>query len=354
MRIAVYISGHGFGHLAQMAPVLNRLYQKRPECQFLIRCALPESELRGRLDFDFELESEVVDLGVIQKSAVDEDREGSIDLMRGWTSMMPELIARDAAYLKNFAPDLVLSNISPLAFPAAKTLGVPAVGLATLDWHTIYSHWLDAGDPVIKSLKQAYEACDLLLTPPMAMDMQVFSKQQHIPLLVASPNDNAFAFKAGYAKRALVIFGGSRHPAYDISALADMPEWLFMIPDAPAGAPENVQSVGFSKALRPIDLMPHVDAVVCKPGYGVLAECWRTETPMAWVERPDFPEFPMLKVWLEKCFPSCGMSRSSFQMGDWLPALDGALASQRQFPALEEDGADVAARAILSLCQQRN
>lgn len=174
MNIAVYISGHGFGHLAQMAPVLNRIYQIRPECRFLIRCALPQTELRARLTFDFELDDESVDVGVIQKSAIEEDREGSIALMRHWTATMADRIERETTVLNRFKPAVVISNISPLAFPAARTLGVPGIGLATLDWFTIYSHWLNADDPVITVLKKAYEMCDLLLSPPMAMDMQLF------------------------------------------------------------------------------------------------------------------------------------------------------------------------------------
>ncbi|MDX8405223.1 MAG: hypothetical protein R8K50_03640, partial [Mariprofundus sp.] len=70
MRVLAYISGHGFGHLAQLTPVLNALYRLQPDCVFLIRCALPEAEIRARLDFDFQLEGTAVDVGVVQKSAI--------------------------------------------------------------------------------------------------------------------------------------------------------------------------------------------------------------------------------------------------------------------------------------------
>ena len=348
MRIAVYISGHGFGHLAQMAPLLNRIHQCQPQIDFLIRCALPESELRSRFDFDFQLDSLVVDLGVIQKSAIEEDRDGSIALMRAWTADLDRHIRRETELLRHFNPSLVLANISPLAFPAARALGVPSVGLATLDWFTIYAHWLAADDPVIRALKRAYEACELLLTPPMAMDMQVFPNRQEIALIAAHPNTINVSFKQAAKKRALVIFGGSNQPAFNLHALAEMSDWLFLIPDAPADAPDNVQSIRFDDDLKAVDLMAHVDAVVCKPGYGILAECWRTGRPMAWVERPDFPEYPMLKGWLDDVFPSHGMSRSDFQNSHWLPALEGAIASTRKFPELDEDGADMAADIVLS------
>ncbi|ATX79366.1 hypothetical protein Ga0123461_0946 [Mariprofundus aestuarium] len=351
MNIAVYISGHGFGHLAQTAPVLNRLYQSRPSCRFLIRCSLPEPELLARLDFNFELESEPVDLGVIQKSAIEEDREGSIAQMRAWTVGLDTRIDREVSLLNAFKPDLVLSDISPLAFPAARALAVPGIGLATLDWHTIYSHWLDANDPIIQALKRAYEVCDLLLSPPMAMDMQVFPNRQSIPLIAAYPGRVNFVARQGRKKCALVIFGGSNQPPYDLNALGEMSDWLFLIPGAPEHAPDNVHSISFSNSLKAVDLMPHVDAVVCKPGYGILAECWRTSRPMVWVERPDFPEYPMLKKWLDEVFPSQGMNRSDFQSGNWLAMLEGAVASTREFPDLGRDGAEVASEIIISMLE---
>ncbi|RLL51740.1 hypothetical protein D8Y20_08615 [Mariprofundus sp. EBB-1] len=351
MNIAVYISGHGFGHLAQMAPVLNRLHRIRPDISFLLRCALPEQEMRSRLHFPFEREASPVDVGVVQKNAVEEDRHASIKLMRAWIEQMDAQIDKEIALLRAFNPALILSDISPLAFPVAKALGIPGIGLATLDWHSIYSYWLDADDPIITTLASAYAQCDLLLTPPMAMHMPVFATQQQIPLIFTQANSVANPVATDTRKKALVLFGGCGNPPYHLHALQEMHEWLFLVPDMEqdpsTNLPGNVQPVRFASDLRPVDLMPHVDVVLCKPGYGILSECWTTETPIAWVERPDFPEFPMLKEWLDNAFPACGMSRADFQQGHWQVALDAARIHPTPFPEYE-DGAIKAADIILS------
>jgi len=349
MRLAAYISGHGFGHLAQIAPVLNAVHRLQPDCCFLIRCALPDAEIRARLQFDFELDRESVDVGVVQKSAIEEDREASIHQMRVWLADMDGRVQREIGRLRDFAPTLVLSDISPLAFPAARALSIPAIGLATLDWHTIYAHWLNADDPVLTTLAAAYSDCELLLTPPMAMTMPVFPIQQRISLIAASPDMSAFSRPKIKRKIALVIFGGSGQPPFDLQALVQLDGWQFLIPFAPPDAPANVSNICFEAGLRAVDVMPHVDAVVCKPGYGILAECWRTNTPIAWVERPDFPEFPMLKHWLEHSFPSAGMSRADFSAGRWNMALEASLASSRSFPDTGGDGAEAAALACCRL-----
>lgn len=348
MRIAAYISAHGFGHLAQIAPVLNRIYQLRADCQFLIRCALAEEEIEARLDFSFDLESTPVDVGVVQKSAIEEDRPASELRMERWTSEMDMHLEREIRLLRAFQPSLLLSNISPLAFPAARALSVPGIGIATLDWHTIYSCWLPENDPTLTRLTAAYRDCDLLLQPPMAMDMNIFPKRQQIPLIAPYASEISAPLLRRQNKKALVLFGGSGNPPYDLQALAALHEWQFLIPGAPADAPENVQSIHFNSDMRPVDIMPFVDVVVCKPGYGVMSECWRTGTPIAWVERPDFPEFPMLENWLKNVLPSCGMSKAVFKSGNWLEVLECARIHTGSFPKPAGDGAKAAADIILA------
>lgn len=47
------ISAHGYGHLAQAAPVLNRLADLIPDLRLTLRCGLPESKLRQRIRAPF-------------------------------------------------------------------------------------------------------------------------------------------------------------------------------------------------------------------------------------------------------------------------------------------------------------
>jgi len=348
IKLAVYISGHGFGHLAQVAPVLNALYRLNPGCHFLIRCPLPAAEIRARLDFDFQLDQESVDIGVVQKSAIEEDRGQSIAGIRYWLATMKSRIQREVVLLREYGATAVLSDISPLAFPAAQELSIPSIGLATLDWHTIYSAWLAADDPVLEVLSAAYRHCGLLLTPPMAMTMPLFPRQQQVPLIAATPEPLRFTPPEVDGSIALVIFGGSGKPAFDLEALSAIEGWHFLIPGAGGNLPGNVRDICFGPGLRAVDVMPHVDTVVCKPGYGILSECWRTKTAITWVERPDFPEFPMLKMWLDERFPSAGMSRSDFSTARWGDALEASCSSSRRFPDIDGDGAEVAASMILA------
>ena len=348
MRLAVYISGHGYGHLAQLAPVLERLAELRPESRFLIRCALPESEIRARLSIDFTLEQSPVDVGVVQKSAIEEDPHASLVQLRNWVAGMDEQLLHEHVLMQQFQPSVILSDISPLAFPLARALSVPGIALASLDWHSIYSHWLHADDPCLLALAAAYSSCDLLLKPPMSMDMKVFKHYKDISLVVSGARKRIDPMPAEKRRKALVLFGGCGQPVFDMQALAVMDEWLFLIPGAGPDRPDNVQDISIDSEMRAADWMAFVDVVVCKPGYGVLAECWSAGKPIAWVERPYFPEFPMLKRWLDDAMPAAGMSRCSFRKGHWQQAMTAAIGHSRAFPVRLADGADEAAEHMLA------
>ncbi len=343
MRVAVYVSGHGFGHLAQVAPVLARLREAHPGARFLVRCGLPEGELRARLRFDFVLDRVPVDVGVVQRHAIEEDPHASVRRLREWLAGFAGHLDREAALLGDFGADVVLSNVSPLAFPVARRLGIPGLALATLDWHEIYRHWLPADDPALAMLASAYGECDELLVPPLAMAMSAFPQRRAIPLVVADPRESVVAGDAD-RRRCLVLFGGSGTPPYAIEALAGIDGWAFFVPGIERPAAGNVEPLPRGRAI--IDLMQAVDCVVCKPGYGVLSECWRTQTPIVWVERSGFPEYPVLARWLEERFPAVRLEREAFERGDWTAALTRAVRHPRCFPRLEGDGARLAAEIV--------
>ena len=52
-HLFVDISAHGFGHLAQVAPVLNALTERLPALRLTIRSGLPTAKLQARIEAAF-------------------------------------------------------------------------------------------------------------------------------------------------------------------------------------------------------------------------------------------------------------------------------------------------------------
>ena len=65
------LTAHGFGHLAQTAPVLNALRDRLPALRLIVRSALRRPVLAAHLHGDFLHVAEAGDVGMLMDSAVD-------------------------------------------------------------------------------------------------------------------------------------------------------------------------------------------------------------------------------------------------------------------------------------------
>jgi len=89
-----------------------------------------------------------------------------------------------------------------------------------------------------------------------------------------------------------------------------------------------------------------VDAVITKPGYGILSESIATGTPLLYTSRGTFREYPILVEAIERFTRSRFIDQKDLFAGRWRASLR---ALQTQPPSRETmavDGADVIARLI--------
>ncbi len=345
-HIAVYISGHGYGHLAQITPVLNRLVELCPDVKLLLRTALPVELLTRAIRASFTLLEGAVDVGVVQKNAISEDIPATIVAARGFYDAFADRVEDEVERLKAHRPVAILSDVAPLAFPVAQQLGIPSFAIASLDWYDIYRHFLPADDALLVTLQQAHAICDLLIQPPLSMPMASFPHRKQVAVIVDDKQTDKLV-KNNRQKTALIMFGGSGDPPFDINVLGSMVDWQFLYLSLglpPHTASPNVRQVVAEPSTAA--LMYACDIVITKPGYGTLAECWQTKTPLVYVSRELFPEYPYLDAWLQEQAPSARLSLDDFATGNWLPAMHTALACPRSYPEISASGAMQAAKLI--------
>ena len=70
-HLVLSISGHGFGHVAQTAPVLNALHQMMPQLRLTVRSAVPLAHLRSRIHVPFAHLPGEGDIGMAMSSALE-------------------------------------------------------------------------------------------------------------------------------------------------------------------------------------------------------------------------------------------------------------------------------------------
>jgi UDP:flavonoid glycosyltransferase YjiC (YdhE family) len=97
------------------------------------------------------------------------------------------------------------------------------------------------------------------------------------------------------------------------------------------------------------DLVGACDAVMTKPGYGIVAECIANGTPIVYTARGRFAEYACLVAGIEAHLPNAFIANDDLRRGRWGAALEAVLDQPRRAAAARIDGAEQAATVLSSL-----
>lgn len=312
-HLFVDISSHGFGHLAQTAPILNGLGARLPDLRLTIRSALPRPRIEGRLRLPFAHLAAASDFGFVMIDPLRIDLAATAERYRACHRDWPAAVAAEARKLRDLGVDFVLSNASYLPLAGAALAGIPAAACCSLNWSDLFDHFFgqEPWAPAIgREIAAAYRSAPFLALQP-AMPMAALATVRRFPP-VAEPGTNRRAevdakWPAARGRRLVLVgFGGiamtqavPRVAAWAERARAQAAGCCWLVPtgwgagDADCLASEQL-GLGFS------DLLASCDAVITKPGYGTFVEAACAGTPVLWLRRDDWPEQDCLIEWLNR------------------------------------------------------
>ena len=170
-HLVVSISGHGFGHVAQTAPILNLLQSACRSCAS--RCALRcrSAHLRSRIHAPFDHLPSHGDIGMVMSSALDVRADDSRAAYRAFHADWDARVADEAHLLRELGADMVFSNVGYLPLAGAQRAGIANAALCSLNWFDIYRHYC-GDDAIAAQIHACYANADAFLraTPGMAME----------------------------------------------------------------------------------------------------------------------------------------------------------------------------------------
>jgi UDP-N-acetylglucosamine:LPS N-acetylglucosamine transferase len=105
----------------------------------------------------------------------------------------------------------------------------------------------------------------------------------------------------------------------------------------------------YNVGVRYEDLVGAADAVVTKPGYGIITECIANDTAMLYTSRGHFPEYDVLVKEMPKYLRTAFIGQDELFAGKWETAVNKLLAQPKpkNYQKPETNGADVAAELLL-------
>ena len=353
------ISGHGYGHAAQVVPVLNALGPLVPGLTVILRTTVPASFFRDRLTIPWDLQPVQQDVGCIQDGPLKIDIDATWAAHQRFHETWDARLSGEVAAMQAAAPTLVLADTPYLAIEAGSRAQIPTVALANLTWNLVlreYSHPSDdSQQQLIESIRNSYAKALVALRITPAPKFDTFADIIDIGPIAspASPERDRLASALALApneRTVLVGFGGIPLTSLPFPQMEQLHHYRFLIdgPVAPGYSRiHSTKTLPFSFKT----LLASVDLIMTKPGYGTIVEAVTLQQPVVYVRRFNFADEPSLVDYLHRYGRGVELSIDDFTQGRWEPALQKALASRAPSLPPPPTGAAEAADVIVRYCQ---
>ncbi len=330
-HLLVDVSGHGFGHLAQVAPVLNALRSRQPGLRLTVRTEIPAEVVRLRVAGDLTVLNQTVDVGLAMHSAFEVDVPESLARYRAFHADWRHHVERAAAETAALVPDLLLADVPYRSLAAAARLGVPALALCSLNWADIFDRYCGAepgSAELVATMREAYGQAAAFLRAEPAMPMSDLANRAAVGPIAALGRRRREEIEArlGLARddRLVLVGLGGVETRLPLGRWPRMAGVRWLVPASWDGGREDLVPLE-TLGMPFLDLLGSCDLLLTKTGYGSFVEAACAGVRVLNVRRPDWPEEPYLLDWLERHATCRTVDRQAIVNGDFLQTAEGLL-----------------------------
>ncbi len=387
------ISSHGFGHLAQVAPVLNQFAVETTQnaetaqtglpIRFTLRTKLPASHMVERVRVPFAVNEVSDDFGMQMHSALETDLPVSLRCYQALHADWTRHVDRVAEQLTEQAADLVFADIPYLTLAGASHAGIASVAMCSLNWADILVQSVracpaalsEAGlglrqfERIIQTMRDAYDSAAAFLQPTPSMPMMGLASARSIGVVGEPPPQTCRETLNRWVERTHLqkcnkqaAYPPTRDALLVLVGMGGIPtelqpaNWpthcngrlvIYLVTAALANQhPNAVVLEGHAPAYQ--TLIATSDVVLTKPGYGTFVEACAAGTPILSVTRADWPESEALMRWANDSGHVQSLTPEQLSAGAFGAALSALLEVGRSKP-IEMTGAASAAQTIRGL-----
>lgn len=354
------ISGHGFGHAAQVVPILNELGRRNPTLKVLLRTTVPSDFFETRLTVPWELSPQEQDVGCVQQGPLTIDVPATWRAYRDFHDDWDRRLREEYEAMASFEPDLVLSNISYLALAAGARTGIPAIGLASLAWDHVLQELGDAPTSeqrhIIDHIQEIHQRTALVIRLAPSLPLDSFSRHVDVgPIGHVSTNGNPRIEEsmspAVEDPLVLVALGGVPMDSLPFDGIDQLVPYRFLLDLNLSG---NYTRLKSTRVLAEsfVQLFGQADIILSKPGYGTAIETVAAGKPLVYVRRYNFADEGVVADYAHRYGRAYELSKQDFYSGAWRDALDAVLALPAPKELPPESGIMAAADIIESYLEK--
>jgi hypothetical protein len=357
MKILYYLTAHGYGHAVRTSTICNELSEK---VRLTFRTTIPENFFHEEVMRPFEYLPGQFDCGCIQKDSVTVDKRGTLQFYMTLAEQNAVRLEEEVNFCREQRVDGIVSDITPFAFEVARMAGVPSVAVANFTWFDIYEPYVQeypSFAPVLEKIRRQYQMADLFLELMPSMGMPYFGNRVKIPPVAKPGRKMSGRLKKhlGLEKDqriALIYVGELGMENIRWGDLAKFRGWDFVGIYPLPGASANYHLMD-KKSFPYEDLVASAEVMVTKIGYGVVSQGLVNGTPLIYLPREDFAEFPVLEKAVQEWEHGYRLSKEDYYALKWERALEKVSKRGRPKPVPSEGGR-ICAREIENLIRRSN
>lgn len=302
MKLVIfYISDHGFGHAARNIPIMKELLAVDQGVNIIVKTGIAQGEF---IESNFLGESRLsvikgsMDVGLVLKPMSFElDVPTLEERITQYIESWEQRIEREVRLLTHKQPDLIVSDIVPWVFHAAKQANIKSVLISNFTWVEIYEEYLNPG------LVQAYQTCYDLADEVFIYELSGskmkdrFVKYDEVSLCARESDLSAVAEIQSRYHQPLVFVSVGR--SVDLAEAIDVSNepYHFIVT-------EGIQLIGENVTYLPKET-PNTHDYLCasgfvltKAGFGTVAEDLLAKKKIAVIERDHIAEDRATVEWL--------------------------------------------------------
>lgn len=345
--VLYYISGHGFGHARRCAETIRVLTRMRAGLAIHVRTMADPAIFRGLL---VQFEPTPIDRGAVEIDALTIDWQATFDDVRELVAAKDRLVDREVAYIRRNGIRLIIADVPFMAGYVAQAVGVPCWAQCNFMWDWIYEpHTEDR--QLLEAIRGGYRLMTGQLRLPFPHACDHFGETIDTPFITSPVTLSIAGAKAQLGidaadRRPIILIGmrGGTDPSIVENLRRAENRYLFITTQGPVFA----EGVTIRPHLRFWDVMQISDAVVSKPGHGIVTDCATLGVGLLHPARNGFREDPMILREGSRYFREREIPRDDYFAGKWAEHLDALLERPKPAAATNTDGAEFVARFICS------
>lgn len=328
MHLAYFITPHGFGHAARASAVMLALQKQKPSIHFDIFTTVPEWFFRESGVVSFTYHKIVTDIGLIQRTAFEEDLEETRHALHRFLPFSRDLVSDLATHLQQLRTRLVICDIAPLGLAVAVQAAIPSVLIENFTWDWIYHEYpvndIQWSQMIHYLREQFHHATCHIQTRPVCLSVPCDLETEPVSRPTRSPSSIRPTLDISpEEKMILITLGGIEGQPNHFLPPCIPDSWILVIPGASSSFQRdgNLIRLPHHHGFFHPDLVDAADVVVGKLGYSTLAECYQAGTPFGFIPRDHFPESAPLTHFVLEHMQGNRIEPQDFMHGDWIDRI---------------------------------